>query len=193
MSSDPIVASHPTEFFRELVKSAMESRHVSSPEEVEFYLVNLLAGHLRTPPELLSRPLALTYLEAEVGAPGTRFEKYRRVGDTALFLAGMFGECLEKSLVPPSYYVNLGSLAYARTANTCVRQLREMFAALANRFSDLVGVLGEISARDLFGTDQDTYRIYRRWVISRSSADLDALVRRGVIPGDPTNAAKLRH
>ena len=131
MPAQSIVASHPTEFFRDLVKTAMETRKVSSPEEVEYYLVNLLAAHLRTPPEMLSRPLALTYLEAETGAPGSRFERFRRVGDTALFLAGMFSECLERSLVQPSYYVNLGSLAYSRTADTCVRHLRDMFAALA--------------------------------------------------------------
>ena len=34
----------PTEFFRELVETAMQNQHVSARELTSFYVVNLLAG-----------------------------------------------------------------------------------------------------------------------------------------------------
>jgi hypothetical protein len=191
MPERAIVSPHPTEFFRELVQGAMQAQNVETAEEMEFYLVLLLERHLRMPGDLLGRPLALTYLEATYGAPAERFERFKRVGDTALFLSGLFTDCLERSLVPPSYYIDLGKLSYQQLAQSGARQLREMFADLALRFTDLVRVLGEISSRDLFASAQDTLRIYRRWVLTRSGADASQLVRRGIIPGEPSS--KLRH
>ena len=49
----------PTEFFRELVESALQHQHVAARELTSFYVVNLLAGfvHLerRRPPVTTSR------------------------------------------------------------------------------------------------------------------------------------------
>ena len=59
-----IVESHPTEFFRGLVREAIVERGVAAGEETEFYLVTLLEGLLHGAGDLLERPVALTYLEA---------------------------------------------------------------------------------------------------------------------------------
>ena len=42
MSQAAIVESHPTEFFRDLVRNAMSAQGVESREETEYYLVDLL-------------------------------------------------------------------------------------------------------------------------------------------------------
>jgi hypothetical protein len=169
----------------------MVAQGLGNAEEMEYYLVQLLERHLRMRGDLLDKPLALVFLEATSGAPAERFERLKWVGDTALFVSGLFTDCLERTLVQPSYYVGIGQLAYGRIAASGDRPLRDMFAELAARFTDLVRVLGEISARDLFSTAQDTLRIYRRWVLTRGAADADQLVRRGIIPGEPSS--KLRH
>jgi hypothetical protein len=164
----------------------MQAQHVETAEEMEFYLVQLLERHVRMPGDLLGKPLAITFLEARQGAPAERFERLKRVGDTALFVSGLFTDSLERSLVAPSYYIDLGKLSYQEIARSAARQLRNIFADLALHFTDLVRVLGEISTRDLFSSDQDTLRIYRRWMLTRGGADASQLVRRGIIPGEPS-------
>lgn len=183
---DSILERQPTEFFRELVTRALRAQRLEAEQETEFYLVHLLERHIRSHGELLDRPLGVSYLEAEAGDPVRRFERFKQVGDTALFVSGLFTDSLERTLVQPTYYVDLGRLAYRRTAESTQRSLRQMFERLAARFSDLVRVLGEISASDLFATDRDTLRIYRRWLLTRGAEDAARLVRRGLIPAEPS-------
>lgn len=186
MTRPAILESHPTEFFRGLVRDAMDAQGFESVEETEFYLVALLEAHVRRQGGLLDQPLALTYLEAEAGAPTESFQRYKQVGDTALFVSGLFVDCLERTVVQPAYYVELGQLAYRRIAEVGAECVREMFDTLATEFSGLVRVLGEISTRELFASDKDTVRIYRRWLLTRGDADAAELTRRGIILTEPS-------
>ena len=187
MPRPAIVESHPTEFFRDLVREAMMAQHFESAEEAtEYYLVSLLEAHIRRQGGLLDEPLALTYLEAEGGAPAESFQRYKKVGDTALFVSGLFVDCLERTAVQPTYYLELGQLAYRRIADVGSDSVRDLFDTLATEFASLVAVLGVISARELFSSDRDTLRIYRRWLLTRGAADAAELVRRGIIPGEPS-------
>lgn len=183
-----IIESHPAEFFRGLVQDAMRAQGVTAGGETEFYLVQLLHHHLRMRAELLDRPLALEFLEASSAGGVERFQRLKLVGDTALFVAGLFADCLERSVVQPTYYIELGALAYRRVAGIGSPRVREMFAELAMQFLDLVRVLGEISNRELFASDRDTLRIYRRWLLTRGAQDASLLVARGLIPGEPTGS-----
>jgi hypothetical protein len=188
MANESILESHPTEFFRNLVQTAMVAQQFTSEEETEFYLVHLLERHIRMRGEILDRPLGVAFLEATQANPPERFERFRSVGDTALFVSGLFTDSLEGTLVQPAYYVDLGRSAYQRVAEASQSRLRQMFQALAAQFSDLVRVLGEISVSELFASDRDTLRIYRRWLFTRGSADAAKLVRRGVIPSEPSRS-----
>jgi hypothetical protein len=187
-SQGPIIESHPTEFFRELVQDAMQAQGVCSGEETEYYLVQLLQHHVRMRGDLLEKPLAIEFLEASTAGGMERFNRLKLVGDTALFIAGLFAECLERTVVQPVYYVELGQLAYQRVAGIGTPRVREMFTELALQFLDLVRVLGEISTRELFVSDRDTLRVYRRWLLTRGAQDASLLVRRGVIPAEPSKA-----
>lgn len=186
MPNGPILESHPTEFFRKLVQSAMHAQGYQGAEETEFYLVQLLERHIRMRAEILDRPLGVTFLEASRDEPMQRFQRFKLVGDTALFVSGLFTDSLEGTLVQPSYYVGLGQLAYQRIADTSAQRLRQMFQTLADEFTGLVQVLGEISASDLFASDRDTLRVYRRWLLTRGAVDASQLIRRGIIPGEPS-------
>lgn len=179
-----------TALFHELVRTAMSAQQVQSSETTEFYLVQLLEGFARPAHgDLLDPPLALDYLEA-FHLPGPkRYEKLKRVADTALFITGMFMESLERRLVGPDYYTALGRSAYARlSAHAARTALAGLFDELAGRFPEFVRVLTEISAQELFRSQQDTLRIYKRWLHTRGRRDADLLVRRGIIPfAPPTN------
>src|SRR5215471_10175613 len=134
MSNEAIVSSRPTEFFRELVQEAMHAQGIESEAETEYYLVQLLERHIRMQAQLLDRPLALGYLEALYGEPAQRFQRFKQVGDSALFITGLFTDSLEKTLVQPTYYVQLGQLAYRRVAEATHKSLRELFEDLAVHF-----------------------------------------------------------
>jgi hypothetical protein len=179
-----------TAFFRDLVRDAMAAQQVESSETMEFYLVQLLEAFARPArADLLDPPLALDYLEAFHLPASQRYGKLKRVADTALFVTGIFVDSLERSLVGPQYYAALGRTAYARlSAHPPRATLAELFSELAQRFPDFVRVLTEISAQELFRREQDTLRVYKRWLHTQGHREADVLVRRGLIPfAPPTN------
>jgi hypothetical protein len=176
-----------TGLFHDLVRAAMATQQVRSSETTEVYLVHLLAAFARPAQGgFLEPPLALDYLESFHLPAARRYEKLKRVADTALFVTGIFMESLERSLVGPDYYTALGREAYARLSAQPMRGgLAGLFQELARRFPEFVRVLTEISAGDLFRSEQDTLRLYRRWLHTRGQREADLLVRRGIIPFAP--------
>ena len=52
-------------------------------------------------------------------------------------------------------------------------------------------VLAEISDGELFRRQQDTLRLYKRWLHTRGEREADLLMRRGLIPVAPPQ--RFRH
>jgi len=163
---------------------ALEQQHIESSETTECYLVHLLERFAAPGrKDLLDPPLGVDYLRAFELPAVQRFDTLRRVADTALFVTGVFVECLDRGLVGPDYYTALGRNAYAHLSNEMRRGgLGDSFVELADRFPEFVRVLGAISALELFRTEQDTLRLYKRWLQTGSQHEADLLVRRGLIP-----------
>ncbi len=194
MSSRPVLQRNLTEFFRDLLQSAMHSQDVRSSEDTEFYLVKLLEGFARSPRDWFDRPLALEYLESFHSPLVHRYGKLKRVGDTALFVSGLFMESLHRRLVSSDYYMQLGRTAYSHLSSlpsAASPVSGDLFAELAERFSDFVRVFAEISFESLFRGDVHTLRVYTRWMYTRSERDARWLLRHGVIPYAP--ASRERH
>jgi len=92
--------------------------------------------------------------------------------------------------VSSDYYVQLGRTAYSHLSELPGQSGRgrgDLFAELAERFSDFVRVLAEISFESLFRGDVHTVRVYTRWMYTRSERDARWLLRHGVIPYAPTS------
>lgn len=182
-----------TEFFRDLLREAMQARKVTSSEEIEHYLVLLLERFAHPQHGWDSRPLALEYLEALHSPLVPRCTKLRHVADTSLFMTGIFMESLERQIVPTSYYMALGQLAYRQLADTLspAGTMRgDVFSELSERFPDFVRVLTEISFAELFRSDEQTLRIYTRWLRTRGADDAQWLMRHGIVPVDPGSASR---
>jgi hypothetical protein len=192
--SDRLVRSTPTDFFHGLLRRACDEQKVSPSESAEFYLVHLLARFVRHERGLLERPLALDYLASFEDAPPARYQRLRRVGDTALFLSGVFTESLERKSVGSEYYTSLGGLAYRQIATLPGTRhghgVIPLFTEMSARFLDFVRVLSHMSLDELFASDRDTLRIYRRWLLTRGARDADVLLRRGVIPFVPNKPSR---
>lgn len=187
--TERLVHSSPAQLFRQLVREALDEQRVEPSEDAEFYLVSLLERFMRFERELLSKPLALEYLESFEEAPPVRYRKLKNVGDTALFVSGVFLDSLERTTVGAEYYASLGGLAYGQLASSpgaaAGKGAVDLFSEMSARFSDFVRVLAQMSVQELFPSDRDLLRIYRRWLATRGGRDADLLVRRGLIPYAP--------
>lgn len=183
-----LVQHNLTEFFRELLQSAMRTQAVQSSEAAEFYLVKLLEAFARAERDWFDRPLALDYLESFHSPRSHRYGKLKRVADTALFVSGIFVESLHRKLVSSDYYIALGRIAYSHLSALTAGSgtgAGDPFRELADRFPDFVRVLSEISFRDLFRGDEHMLRVYTRWMYTRSERDARWLLRHGITPYDP--------
>lgn len=177
-----------TEFFRDLLQTAMRRQEVESSEITEFYLVSLLERFAHPAREWNDRPLALEYLESFHSPEPHRSVKLKRVGDTALFLTGIFMEHLERQLVSADYYMSLGTVAYQHLATLSESQVegrKHVFAEIAGRFPEFVRVLSEISFEQLFQSNERLVRVYTRWLHTRGRQDAQWLLRHGIVPVEP--------
>ncbi len=108
------------EFFRAELSSAFEKLGLTTSNQTEKYLVNLLENFVRpderTAEEIgFDRPAAFILGDALQGAGDRRIEAYRRLGDASLFSCGFFEDRLDRrdSVVPLKYYRNMGRSAYS--------------------------------------------------------------------------------
>jgi hypothetical protein len=186
------VVAHPDEFFRELVVEAMEKQSCAAKPETEYYLVRLLsrfmsAEHLYRRDEsggLKEEPLALMIQEAtQEVLPPRQSALFRQVGDVSLYTAGYFQDSLVRKAVDVDYYVEMGRKAYAevrvRTEENVVRQ---MYEELADRFSQFVEVLADVSDQTTPKREVDLLRQYELWVRTRSERAAKALQEAGILP-----------
>jgi hypothetical protein len=174
-----------TEFFRDLLQGAMRSQEVEPSEHAEYYLVALLEHFAHPEPDWDARPLAIDYLESFHSPTPFRFAKLKRVGDTALFLAGVFMERLERELVSADYYTSLGRVAYRHLASLqggSMGSRHDVFAEMSERFPEFVRVLSEISFEQLFPGEERKVRVYTRWLRTRGRRDCEWLLRHGIVP-----------
>jgi hypothetical protein len=184
----------PVEFFREQLAKAMEHQHVSTSAFTEYYLVNLLASAVRgetlppAEPGYDETPLALLYARALQAARGERALLLRALGDNALFVAGFFGDSLERQLVDLRYVSALGGRAYARLsveeAGACGPRV---FAELAGRFLDFADLLAEVSEASRLTNQTSVVKLYEKWERTRSRRAAILLAEQGIAPvaGEP--------
>jgi hypothetical protein len=137
--------------------------------------------------------LAIDYLESFHSPASHRAGKLRHVGDTSLFLSGLFMESVHRQPVSADYYTSLGRTAYEHLSQLSgeVRPLPgDSFAELAARFPDFVRVLAAISFERLFPGDTHKLRVYTRWLYTRGAEDARWLLQHGVTPHSPPTSRR---
>ena len=179
------------EFFRELLSLAIENQRARVHQATELYLANLLSGFLQTESLLVReedgslqrRPLALLFKEALEEEGAARARALRRLGDTSLFVSGMFSESLSASLVDVEYAIAMGSRAYDALGDVAARHgrgARSLWDELSEKFSQLVEVLNEVSERTLSSSNAGLLRIYEKWMKTGSVRIATLLAEHGV-------------
>jgi len=196
MSENILVGKSAKEWFREMVADALSHRRIKIQEVTEFYLVNLLAGFLATERlfvedadgTVTAEPLALILLRAVEADRRMRAAHLRRLGDTALFVSGFFGDSLARSLVDVDYYIAMGGRAYGALADS-ERGQDALFEELSTRFGDFVDLFAEIAELSDLRSNRGLVRLYERFLATRSERVAQRLRERGVAlfsgPGAP--------
>jgi hypothetical protein len=191
--TDPKVLSAQSihDFFRELLTLAIENQRARVQQETELYLVNLLSGFLQTESLLVReedgtlhrKPLALMLQEALDEEGVARARALRRLGDTSLFVSGMFSDSLSSSLVDVGYAIAMGSRAYDALGEVAARHgraHRSLWDELSEKFSQLVEVLNEVSERTVASSNAGLLRIYEKWMKTGSVRIATLLSEHGV-------------
>ncbi len=185
------------EWFREMVADALSHRRLKIQEVTEFYLVNLLAGFLEKEKLFVEEadgtiriePLALILLRAFEADRRTRAAHLRRLGDTALFVSGFFGDSLARSLVDVDYYIAMGERAYGALAES-VHGLDRLYEELSGRFAEFVDLFAEIAELSELRSNRGLVRLYERFLATRDERVAQRLRERGVAlfsgPGAPS-------
>lgn len=190
--SDVLTKKNLTEFFSEQVKLTVRQQKVRISEEVEFYLVQLLS-HYAVSTNLFDvgaggdveyRPLALRLYDAVFEEhPGMRFTHLKKLGDTALYHAGVFYEGLYNQVVDVGYYINMGGNAYHSLADLSThsdRTLAPLFRELAERFPQLVEVLYLCCESGSAKSDNDILKLIDRYVKTGSQKAREILEEKGI-------------
>src|SRR3954467_912754 len=180
------------DFFRQILSIALENQRRSVEQATELYLANLLGGFVQTESLLFrdengilhQRPLALLLKDAlDAEETAARARLLRRLGDTSLFVSGMFGECLSRSVVDVDYYIEMGGRAYDALGEVAARRgvERSLWDELSEKFSQLVEVLNEVAERTLLNSDTGLVRLYEKWM-KTGSARVGVMLREQGVP-----------
>jgi hypothetical protein len=156
------------------------------------YLVELLDSRVRVQDSASEdaeedTTLAESLLRARRQQGATRLRRLRSLGDRALFVAGYFGDSLQRKLVDIDYYGDIGRAAYSHLAASLADRVREptwsgLYAELAQRFDRFVDVLAEVGDRTRSRREVDLLRLYESCVMTGSPRDRRRLLRLGYLP-----------
>ena len=110
----------------DVVKETSATRGYDLPEPIEAYVVMLLASHVDKP-NLLPETFATAFLT--IKTPG----EAKQLGDTCLFVAGVFPGIGERKGLKRRYYQDIGSTSYEMASE----MNNELFPTLAKHFNFL--------------------------------------------------------
>ena len=185
----------PQEFFKDQISSAALNQKINLGDEIEFYLVNLLADFISNPKiaannkemDALKTPLAMILKEALELPPVEALRVFKYLGDSSLYVAGFFQDFFNRKSFDITYYMSIGASAYDRVS-TLYRdhhreeKLYEIYADLADQFCDLVNIVAEVAEGSTPVNSKNILSIYERWTHTNSSRLLRVLEKEGIVP-----------
>jgi hypothetical protein len=189
VKTEILVGKSAQEWFREMICETLSQRRIRIQEVTEFYLVNLLASFLErerlyvadADGSAQAEPLALILLRALSKERRERAQSLRRLGDTALFVSGFFGDSLSRSSVDVDYYIAMGERAYGTLRDTeRGAGLEALYGELSERFPQFVDLFAEIAEMSHLRSNRGLLRLYERFLLTRSERVANLLRERGV-------------
>ena len=164
-----------TAYFHDSIAVAMDSQRLSATDTTVVYVVNVLTTFLRadqlfeyTQEGWVLKPLADFYFEAlEAPSEISRNSLLRKLGDVALFVAGVLSQSFNRRSVGRDYYIAMGGNAYEYLSSNAKRDARgtalsPIFAELSGKFGEFAEVISDVSQR--VSSNTDIMKIYESWL-----------------------------
>ena len=129
--------------FYDVVKETQADTGYELPEHLEAYVVMLLAHHVDRPDYLPEKSFAEAYLKLQ--RPGTLSAK--ELGDTCLFVTGVFPTYGHKHGLTRRYYQDIGIGSYELVAEVMIPELFTQLATNFDFLSDFIEVTVNSSKR----------------------------------------------
>ena len=130
-----------TNAFFGIVREAQENTGYELPVHLEHYIVMVLAIHIDKPNWQPEQSFAEAYLKLN------NRSNAKELGDTCLFVSGVFPMFGNKKGLPRSYFQNIGKSSYGQLGS-------ELFVDLTNHFnflSDFISLsINSPKSRDFF-------------------------------------------
>lgn len=188
---DLVAATSLKEFFKLLLSEVVTRQRVTLADVTEFYLVNLLSD-FATAEKLFNKelegrrdhePLAVLYHQALLQDRDEKIRTLRKLGDISLYKAGFFSDSLQKSIVGPDYYIEMGGAAYGQVASLAPSStFGVVYRELHEKFRALVEVLEEIAARGMIASGPGgTMKVFESWARTNNNRLEKVLVEAGVV------------
>jgi hypothetical protein len=177
----------PTEYFKDLVETALSRQQLRANELTSYYLVDLLCRFMRPDQRIpfaddSSQPLALR-LGRALGSDGLEQRaRLRNLGDFSLFMSGFFPDSFHRKAVDVDYYVSMGEYAYGSLSRRDTDAFGEVFSELARKFVAYMDVLSDVSEHSGIRSSMDVLRVYEKWLRTGSPRDGQRLIDRGIVP-----------
>lgn len=191
----------PKDFFSEVVREAFDQRKVSTFPMARDYLVGVLQFFIdsnnlfpQSSESEVARPqtLAEMFLMANSSeSPSVRMDLLKRLGDSALYISGFFGDSLSKKIVDVDYYADMGGMAYSALASSSREDMvRSVYKEFSGRFLEFADVLTHISQKVLVQSDENLLRLYDRYLKTGSKVALEHLLEKGIVPNEDKKSFK---
>lgn len=153
--------SSETDLFSDLVQSGEERAQVTLPIHLRGYLVHCFIEYL-SDPAIVSRVLALDFLDPARRTPGEQAVFLKRSGDASLILAGLFPTRARRLNVSSEYFRTMGQSFFGMLAtyltDTGERERGRLYNEVAQQFPTLERVLGATRTTD---SEWDAYQRFR--------------------------------
>lgn len=201
IDSSVITSMSVREHFSVALETATRNQDVALRDATSAYLVNMLTDYCNaaTFAEVCDggrhiKPLALLYADALAAEHVLqRRRTLQKLGDIALFIAGIFSDSLQRRAVDVDYYIGMGEAAYgclhdSLQGSARARAADDLFDELGRKFGTLVDVLGEISEMSGLKSNSNITRTYEIWLKTGSARARRQLAQSGVHPLKPRTA-----
>ena len=177
----------PTEYFKELVESAVSRQQLRANELTTYYLVDLLCRFMRPDQRIpfsddAGEPLALRLGRALESGGLEQRARLRNLGDFSLFMSGFFSDSFPRRVADVDYYVSMGEYAYGSLSRREADAFGAVFAELARKFVPYMDVLSDVSEHSGVRSSTDVLRLYEKWLRTGSPRDGQRLADRGLLP-----------
>jgi hypothetical protein len=177
----------PTEYFKDLVETALSRQQLRANDLTSYYLVDLLCRFMRPDRRIpfsddSGEPLALR-LGRALGSDGLEQRaRLRNLGDFSLFMSGFFPDSFHRKIVDVDYYVSMGEYAYGSLGRRDTDAFGEVFSELARKFVAYMDVLSYVSEHSGARSSTDVLRLYEKWLRTGSARDGQRLIDQGILP-----------